>query len=213
MRDPGEAGDSGSNSHSEISALILAAGASQRMPGENKLLLEVRKKPMVEHVVEAVLGAGLKRVGVVTGYQADRVGAALAAHPVSLVPNANHSEGMASSLRAGLDWLPPASDGVLICLGDMPGLRPAHIKALIRAFAQQTPPKICAAGHRGVRGNPVLWPRAYFEAIRALDGDRGARSLLTRYSDRVALIDVGSAAVLQDVDTPADLIRESERAG
>ncbi|MDE0887190.1 MAG: nucleotidyltransferase family protein [Myxococcota bacterium] len=211
MNGSGELGRPGSNPQPEIAALILAAGASRRMPGENKLLVKIRRKPMIEHVVEAVLGAGVERVGVVTGYQADRVGRALSAHPVALVPNPDHAQGMSSSLRAGLAWLVPEPDGVLICLGDMPGLRPEYIKTLIEAFESELSPRICAASHRGSRGNPVLWPRTYFEAMRALGGDRGARVLLSRYSDRVALVEVGSAAVLQDIDTPADLAREADR--
>ena len=55
------------------------------------------------------------------------------------------------------------------------------------------------------RGNPVLWPARHFAALRALQGDRGARGLLRRYAREVVRVPMPDAGVTRDVDTPADL--------
>ena len=58
-----------------IGAVVLAGGQSRRMGERNKLLLEVNGRPMVRHVVEAALEAGLREVVIVTGHERQRAGA------------------------------------------------------------------------------------------------------------------------------------------
>ena len=164
---------------------------------------------MIEHVVESVLGAGIERVGVVTGHQAERLERTLSGQPVTIVPNPDYGEGLSTSLRAGLSWLGTDPDATFICLGDMPGLSSDHLLALAQAFEGAPSPMICVPSYRGTRGNPILWPRAYFEEMAALSGDRGARDLLTRYAHRVRRVEVEGPGVLRDIDTRKDLARES----
>ncbi|MCA0424853.1 MAG: NTP transferase domain-containing protein, partial [Proteobacteria bacterium] len=80
-----------------IGVVVLAAGRSTRM-GANKLLAQYRGKPLVRHVAEAGLAAGVGPVTVVTGHQAEAIRAALEGLPVSFVHNADFASGMASSL-------------------------------------------------------------------------------------------------------------------
>ena len=60
---------------------------------------------------------------------------------------------------------------------------------------------IVVATSQGKRGNPVLWPRAHFEALAAISGDTGARHIIGQNRDHVIEVEVGGAAAL-DVDTP-----------
>ncbi len=141
---------------------------------------------------------------VVTGYEGDAVRAALAGHAVRFAHNDAYAEGMASSIRAGVEALPQVS-GALIALADMPGLRPRHVEALIAAFADADPEAICVPTYRGRRGHPVLFGAAHFAALCALRGDRGGRALLE--SEPVREVAVDDDGVLVDVDTGADLER------
>ncbi|HPQ94553.1 MAG TPA: NTP transferase domain-containing protein [Thiolinea sp.] len=186
-----------------IAALILAAGRSRRMGAQNKLCCELDGVPMVRRVADAALASGCTQTLVVTGHETEKVEATLQDCPVSLVYNPGFAEGMASSLRCGLRALPPDLDGVLILLGDMPGITATHINALLAQF-DPAAPAIIVPEHEGRRGHPVLWPRHYRPELLALEGDQGARHLLEQHADQVLRIPA-DAAMLMDVDTPEAL--------
>lgn len=195
-----------------IAALVLAAGRSTRMGIENKLLIDIGGKPMVRRVVEALAASPARPIIVVTGHQRERVEAALAGLPVTFVYNPQHAEGLSTSLRAGLEALPDDSDGVLVCLGDMPRLGAPLVERLIAAFAPSRGQSIIVPTCHGRRGNPVLFGRAFFEEMKRISGDIGARHLIGAYPEAVVEVETGDPAVLLDVDTPEALaaLREAE---
>ncbi len=117
-----------------IAAIVLAAGKSSRMGAVNKLLIPIDGKPMVRRAAEAVLAAGLSPVLVVTGHQHEQVEGALKSLPVTFLNNKDYAAGMSTSLRVGLDAVPPASDGALVALGDMPLITAAELGQLVNAF-------------------------------------------------------------------------------
>ena len=84
----------------------------------------------------------------------------------------------------------------------MPRVSPALIDRLIAAFNPVEGRTIVVPTWRGQRGNPVLWGSAYFEEMRAVEGDMGARELLGRHAGAVVEVDAGDDAALIDVDTP-----------
>ena len=190
-----------------IAAIVLAAGRSTRMGAANKLVADIDGKPMVRRVVEAALASQARPVLVVTGHQADDVRAALAGLDVAFVTNPNYATGLSSSLKAGIRALSKEVDGALVMLGDMPRIEGAHLHAMIAAFASKAGSVIVVPMHEGRRGNPVLWPAALFGEMLALQGDVGARRLMAKHASQVREIDLGTDAVLMDVDTPDALAR------
>src|SRR5439155_2780177 len=101
-----------------IAALVLAAGTSSRM-GRQKLLLPMEGgRPLIRLSVERVVAAGLDDVVVVLGRDAEAVAAALAGLPARTVVNPDYAEGQSTSLRAGLAALGPATEAVVVALGD-----------------------------------------------------------------------------------------------
>lgn len=116
-----------------------------------------------------------------------------------------YASGLSSSLRAGVAALDDRVDGVLVCLADMPYVGSFDLDALVAAFAGASGWPIVVPVWGDRRGNPVPWPRAYFPALRALEGDRGARDLLTHGSESILRVPLESDAVLVNVDTPEDL--------
>jgi len=187
-----------------IAAIVLAAGRSTRMGAANKLVADIAGKPMVRRVVEAALASTATPVLVVTGHLAADVSAALAGLHVTLVANPDFATGLASSLKAGIRALPPSCDGVFIMLGDMPQIAPEHLGGLITAFA---PDKIVVPVHAGKQGNPVLWPAKYFPELLQLAGDAGAKRLIGMQAAQVREVDLGTNAILTDIDTPEALAR------
>ena len=158
---------------------------------------------MVRHVASAVAELGLAQVIVVTGAQAGAVGKALADLPVDIVVNESWAEGMSSSMRAGLRALRHDVQAVLLVLADQPGLATDLLRSLVARY-RATGALIVAPFYRGQRGNPVLFDRALFPELLAVQGDRGGRKLIVRYPEQVEQVEVDDPAVIADVDSPED---------
>lgn len=194
----------GARRAARVGAVVLAAGRSRRMDPINKLLTPVEGTPMVARVVDALLESPARPVVVVTGHQAEDVGEALEGRAVRFAHNAEHEEGMGSSLRTGVEALEeeePGVDGAVICLADMPRVRPHHVAALVRAFDPKRGRTICVPVHDRKRGHPVLFGARHFTELRQVTGDVGAREVLARHDDAVAEVPVDDPGVLVDVDT------------
>jgi molybdenum cofactor cytidylyltransferase len=184
---------------------VLAAGRSRRFgrTRDNKLLASLGTRTVITQVLASVAASGLRPIVIVTGHQHRRVERAIRGvrGPRCLHRfNRHHRSGMASSLQAGLRALPEAMDGVVVCLGDMPGINADIIRELASAYRSGDDAVIPVCGKK--RGNPVLLGRALFPAINGLGGDQGARALL-RGSSRLRFIDA-EAEVLRDIDTRRD---------
>ena len=144
---------------------------------------------------------------VVTGHQAAALRRALGRRELRFVHNPDHGAGMGSSLAAGIASLADDVEGALVCLADMPGVRAAHLDALIDAFEPAAGRGICAPLHAGRRGHPVLFAARFFPELRSLGGDVGARSVLEAHAADFFGVEVDDPGVLRDVDTPDDLER------
>lgn len=182
-----------------IAALLLAAGSSRRMGAVNKLLQPGPDgRVMLLHALDHLLVV-FPSVTLVLGHEAAALRAALGARPVRIVEAPDFNQGLSASLRAGIAALPDDATGVLVALGDMPGVSPDTLRVLL---AQHREGGVTAPSFRGQMGNPLLWDRAYFPAMLGLTGDRGAKSLLP---PDVTLVDVPDQGILMDVDTPEAL--------
>jgi molybdenum cofactor cytidylyltransferase len=189
----------------KVAAVVLAAGRSTRMGGPNKLLSPWRGKPLVRTAVENALASRAASVVVVTGHQAEAVREALAGLPVTFAHNPAFAEGLSTSVGAGIAAVPPDADAAVICLGDMPGVDAALIDALIAAFDPERGALAVVPTVEGRRGNPVLWARRFFPELRHLEGDSGARQILSANRDAVVEIPVATRGAAIDVDTAEDL--------
>jgi molybdenum cofactor cytidylyltransferase len=188
-----------------IAALVMAAGRSSRMGGANKLLTEVDGETMAAHAVDAALASRARPVVVVVGHEGQRIRAAIAGRPVTIVENPDYASGMAGSLKAGLAALPVDVDGVVVALADMPRVGAAVLDRLIAAFNPVEGRAICLPTWEGKRGNPVLWARRFFPEMATLAGDVGARHLVGQYGELVAEVAMPDDGVLVDIDTPEAL--------
>lgn len=187
-----------------LAAIVLAAGAARRFGG-GKLLAAYRGAPLLAGALAAARAAPVCEVVVVTGADAEAVGAAVRRldPQARLVHAADHAEGMAASLRAGIASLGPEVDGAFVFLGDMPRVPHAVLAPLAEAVTSGAAAAVPV--FEGRRGNPVVLSRPLFPQILGLAGDTGARAILERLGPRLARIEAPDAGVLFDVDTPGDL--------
>jgi molybdenum cofactor cytidylyltransferase len=198
-----------------LAAIVLAAGRSTRMGGPNKLLAEIGGRPLVRIAVEQALASQARPVIVVTGHEPERVAGVLAGLDVKLVHNPDYAGGLSTSVRAGIAAVPAGADGAIICLGDMPQVDARLIDRLLAAYDPEKNALVAVPVINGKRGNPVVWSRRFFPELAALDGDTGARRLITSYQEAVIEVPVTGKAALTDVDTPDALVAakaEMERA-
>lgn len=200
-------GGDGSRHRPKVAALVLAAGRSTRFGPSNKLLADLDGEPVVRRTVRAVLGSGVAGVTVVTGHMADAVRAALAGLEVSFAESPHYRDGLAASLKAGLAALPRGIDGVVVALGDMPGVTSGDIDRLISGLAPKEGRSIVVPTHGGKRGNPVLFAAHLLPELMEVEGDAGAKQVIVRHAEEVAEVDIGSTRIFADVDTPEELER------
>lgn len=184
-----------------VDVVLLAAGASRRMRGADKLLQEVDGEPVLRRAARAALASAAARVHVVLPPEGERRAATLTGLEVDRVTATDAAEGMAASLRAGLRAASGA-DAVVVMLADMPEVTAADLDALISAYDPSASHEICrSVASDGTPGHPVLFGRRFFESLAALSGDQGARSVVAGASDFVIDVETGQGATL-DLDTP-----------
>ena len=186
-----------------VGGVILAAGESIRM-GTVKQLLPWRGKPLVRHVAEKALAAGLNPVVIVTGAAAEGIEKAVDGLPVELVYNRDWESGQASSIRVGIQVLKARCGAAVFLLSDMPQFPVSLIEAELEIHRRESV-EIVVPRVNGQRTNPVLFDRSTFAELVGLVGDTGGRALFDRHPLR--WLDLEDAQDLLDVDTPADYQR------
>jgi len=187
-----------------IAGVVLAAGLSKRAGPENKLLADVDGRPMITRVVKAVKDSGLDPVIVVTGHQAAEVRQAFDGLGAKAIDNPDYEQGMGASIGCGIAALPDDLDGAVICLGDMPEVKPETIQRLVTAFDPGTGLKICLPVKDGRRGNPVLFGTDFFLKLRQLGGDHGGKEIVAAHPENVCEVEVDDDGVLIDYDGPTE---------
>jgi molybdenum cofactor cytidylyltransferase len=187
-----------------ITAVVLAAGAASRF-GSQKLLAPFRGAPLIRRTVENVLASQVSETVVVLGRDGEDVRRALTGLPVRFVINPGFRRGLSTSLRAGVEALEPSTLAAIIVLGDQPGVTPAIIDHVIDEGRRSRLP-IVVPEYAGTRGNPAMFDAEVFAELRAIEGDQGARAVITRDPARVATV-CFPFDMPADVDTPEDYAR------
>lgn len=184
-----------------IAVIILAAGASSRM-GRTKALLPWRGKTVLEHLVAQVEAAAINRLVVVTGASHAEIAGRTALGSDRLCENQDWEQGMGTSIRAGVDLLLkqfPDCKGILVLLADQPLVDADYLEIICSQFSG-TPQCLVATRHGNANGVPALFGSAYFDPLRQLPPEKGARALLASFADRIIGINPGNKG--RDMDTP-----------
>jgi CTP:molybdopterin cytidylyltransferase MocA len=176
-----------------IAGVVLAAGASRRL-GSPKQLAMLGDEMLLERAVRLAREAGCSPVIVVLGAEHERVLADCRLGDAVPVIHHQWEEGMGSSIRLGVHAC-EGSTGVVVMTCDQPAVTVEHLQLLMRG------PDVKASSYAGRKGVPAFFPKRYFDELKALSGDVGARDLL-RPAEAVEL-EGGEL----DVDTAVDLER------
>jgi len=182
-----------------VGGIVLAAGRSSRMPGSQKLLLDIDGVPMVRHVLEAASEGGCHQTVVV--YAEDDVKRAINGR-AELVYNAKAQTGMASSMQAGLLAMRPEIEAAMVVLGDQPLVGSRTVATLLRAWRREGSRPAVAASSADGWAPPVILSRELWGDLFALKGDAGARQVLQGRSELIDIVPAPGRS--DDIDTPDD---------
>jgi molybdenum cofactor cytidylyltransferase len=194
-----------------ISAVVLAAGSARRM-GEQKLLLPLRGKPVLQWVLESVLASDVaEAVCVVRSLESLPPQISIRDEKIFWLINFAADRGQSTSVIAGLWAIDPNSEGALFVVGDQPMIRADMINALIERF-ERTTALIVAPGCKGQTRNPVLFRREIFPELLELSGDRGGRVLIEKHKDRTEIVEWQDELSFVDLDVREDYEKLKELA-
>jgi len=188
-------------SRSSLFAIVLAAGRGERFGGTKQLAL-YRDTPLVAHAVRLAETVCGQRVLLITGSEHAEVAAAAAPLAGYFTVHERFADGLATSLGVGVRCVHDVADAVMVLLADQPLVTIDHL-ATITASWRARPDAIVASHYAGKDGPPVIFPRALFDELQALEGDRGARPVIAANEERVIRVAFEPAA--RDIDRPADL--------
>lgn len=130
-------------------------------------------------------------------------------HGYPSIPNPEAAESQSSSLRLGLPQLLDM-DGVPLSVCDQPWLNRKSVESLLEPFFA-LPDRICALNWQGKRGSPVIFPACVYPELLELTGDQRGRKVIRANAHRLHLVETDSPEELQDVDTPLDLERLTQK--
>jgi len=193
--------------NSFVSAIVLAAGTSSRMGGDNKLLLPFRNSTVIRNTVEQVLCSGVKEVLIVTGFQNQLVTDALSGLPVSVVFNPLFGSGMTSSIQSGVRAA--TGNAYMICLGDLPAVQAREYQELVSRASEldaHPDPYIILPRYRQSRANPVIFSKAFRDVILAHQEPEGCKSIVAASAANLHWVEMELDHVIKDIDTKSDYL-------
>ena len=188
-----------------ISSILLAAGQSKRMNGENKLTKEVRGIPLIKHSVQNILNSSIDELVVVLGYQKEIIEKLIEKHEkIKFVFNQNFDIGMASSIKIGVDNLSEKTEAFFISLGDMPNVGEEIYNQLINSKFNNKDKEIFVPYYQERQANPILFSKKMKDKIRQIEGDFGAKKMIADNKKKVFKLSTQNKGVITDFNTITD---------
>ncbi len=183
-----------------IAIIILAAGSSSRL-GRPKQLLELHGNTLLQNSINAALNIS-KNVIVVLGANEKLIRSTILDFPIEIFLNENFTEGMSSSIRVGMSGLEKEKyKAVLIMLCDQPFVDAILLKKMISVFEKSELP-ILASEYEGKVGVPAIFDVSFFQKLKTLEGQKGAKALITNNLERVERVIFEKGKI--DIDTEED---------
>ena len=182
-----------------VSAILLAAGQSKRMVGENKLTKKIQGVPLIKHSVKNILAASIDELIIVLGYQKEIIEKHIDKNEkIKFVFNKDFESGMASSIKTGLNHLSKNTEAFFICLGDMPMVNHDIYNQLIKFKDNK---EIIVPTYKEQQGNPVLFDNSMKETVMNITGDVGAKKILELNKDKILNLEINDQSITKGFDT------------
>jgi molybdenum cofactor cytidylyltransferase len=191
------------NRSPSVHAIVLAAGNSMRM-GEPKQLLHMGDDTLLNHCLKQVYDAPFSELTVVLGGSSDLILPTLPKYAnLRVFINPHYQEGLGNSISSSLRYILKSGcpDAIMLILADQPLLKTEHLMHLLDACGGENQEILVSSYGNGVFGPPVLMTRHFYEQLCNLQGDNGAKSIISRNPEYCRKIDLETFDPI-DVDTP-----------
>ncbi|WP_113963033.1 nucleotidyltransferase family protein [Mycobacterium shimoidei] len=186
----------------QATGVVLAAGRSRRL-GAPKQLLPYRDTTVLGATLDVARRCGFDQIVVTLSAAAPAIGDAVPLDGLDVVVVDDIGDGCAGSLRVALGRVHPDAAGIVLMLGDQPGIDPAVVRRLLDE-GSASPVTVCR--YADGLGHPFWLSRSVFGELAQLHGDKAIWKLIDS-GDVVAHEITVDGAVPLDVDTWDDYQR------
>jgi molybdenum cofactor cytidylyltransferase len=180
--------------------ILLAAGSSSRL-GKPKQLLRFHGKSLIRHIISIARQSEADEIIVVLGANHELILQEISDLNIRVVINHHWQEGIASSIRAGLEFLQqlsPSAESAIFAVCDQPFVSTELLNGIM-ATQRETKKLIVSSAYENTMGTPVLFHKDLFQELLALKGDSGAKKIILQHKSEVATIPFASGNI--DIDT------------
>lgn len=186
----------------KVAIVVLAAGAATRMQ-RIKQLLPYKNSSLLDHAIHSAKCSNASDIICVLGANAVKIQKGIKIETISITINENWASGLGSSIVHGVNYVEkhfPEIEGILFTLADQPFVTTKYLNLILDIAVDAE--KIYASYYHDTFGVPVLFPKKYFEDLKKLEGEQGAKKLLQIHQHQV--IPVVPDFINLDIDTQED---------
>ena len=193
-----------------ISTILLAAGQSLRMKGENKLIKKIDGIPLIKYAIKNILASTVDEVIIVLGHEQDLVKNAVGvSKKIKFVYNKDYEKGISFSIKIGLNHISKKSEAFFISLGDMPDINQNIYNKLIKSrlsynkkLQPQHKKEIIIPTFEGKNGNPILFSKFMKQKVMLVKTDMGANEIIKLNKEKILKVPFDNDGIFLDFDTP-----------
>ena len=186
-----------------IKKVLLAAGQSERFGNKNKLSEIVNGKPIINNILDRLLKIfDSSELIIIVGHEHKTIINLINNQEIKILENINYKRGIGTSISLAVKNLETDIRGVMIIPADMPFITSKDFINIENKFLECNCEKVIIPQFNSKKGNPVILPKIYFNTLKNLKDDFGARSLIAEKD--IITIKTGFGTVL-DIDTRDEL--------
>ena len=187
-----------------IKAILLAAGQSKRLKSENKLIKLYKKKPLINHSLNALHKSKVNKVIVVLGHQKKDLQKIIKKNNKNIFTyNKEYKKGMASSIKAGLRKVNKKDKGFIIVQSDMPFIKSSDINKIYNSIKSKKY-LVHVLKYRNRVGNPIGFDISIMKKFKKIKGDVGAKFMVKRLKKETRFIKINNLKSFKDFDKVSD---------
>ena len=187
-----------------IKAILLAAGQSKRLKSENKLIKLYKKKPLINHSLNALHKSKVNKIIVVLGHQKKEIQKIIKRNNKNIFTyNKEYKKGMASSIKAGLKKLNKKDKGFIIVQSDMPFIKSSDINKIYNSIKSKKY-LVHVLKYRNRVGNPIGFDISIMKKFKKIKGDVGAKFMVKRLKKETKFIKINNLKSFKDFDKVSD---------
>ena len=187
-----------------IKAILLAAGQSKRLKGENKLIKKFKNKPLINHVLSSLVKSKVNKIIIVLGYENKQLRKIIKKNKKNIfVTNKKFKSGMSTSIRSGLRKISKKDKGFMIVQSDMPFIKSLDINKIYNSI-KKGKSLVHALKFKNKVGNPIGFDISVINKFKKIKGDIGAKFMVKRLRKNTNFIKVSSSKIFKDFDLKKD---------